>query len=98
MKEDHMKVAWMIPLAALAWQARAQACGCFTQPNVQTPVVQAGERILFAHEGGNVVAYIQIQYQGSADHFGWLVPLPSIPTLELGTDELFTQLIRTTQS
>jgi hypothetical protein len=88
---------WMIALAVLTWQAEAHACGCFTQPNVQTPVVQAGERILFAHEGGNLVAYIQIQYQGSADHFGWLVPLPSVPTLELGTDEVFTQLGNVTQ-
>jgi hypothetical protein len=92
-----MKVAWMIPLAALLWQPRAHACGCFTMPSVATPVVQAGERILFAHDGTNVIAYIQIQYQGSADQFGWLVPVPSIPTLTLGTDELFTLLGKSTQ-
>ncbi len=92
-----MKVAWMLPLAALLWDNRAEACGCFTQPTVTTPVVQAGERILFAHEGNEVIAYIQIQYQGSADHFGWIVPLPSIPTLQIGTDELFAKLGATTQ-
>ena len=41
-----------------------------------------------------VTAHIQIQYQGTATDFGWLLPLPSVPTLELGTDELFTQLTR----
>jgi hypothetical protein len=75
----------------------ARACGCFAQPSPAQPVVQAGERILFAHEGGQVVAYIQIQYSGQADRFGWLVPLPSVPTLQLGSDELFTQLGATTQ-
>jgi hypothetical protein len=70
----------------------ANACGCFAPPSPMTPVVQAGERILFMHDGSQVTAYIQIQYQGAAAEFGWLVPLPSVPTLEVGTDELFTTL------
>ena len=74
----------------------ARACGCFAQPSAATPVVQAGERILFAHEDDQVIAYIQIKYQGAADQFGWIVPLPSVPTLELGTDALFTMLDRST--
>ena len=78
--------------AVAAHASDARACGCFAQSSTATPVVQAGERILFAHEGDEVVAYIQIQYQGKADEFGWLVPLPSVPTLTLGTDELFTML------
>ena len=78
--------------AAAAHASDARACGCFAQPSVATPVVQAGERILFAHEGDQVIAYIQIQYQGAADDFGWIVPLPSVPTLDVGTDELFKML------
>jgi MYXO-CTERM domain-containing protein len=46
---------------------------------------------------GQVTAHIQIQYQGSASDFGWILPLPSIPKLELGTDELFTALYGQTQ-
>ncbi|MCA1665013.1 MAG: DUF2330 domain-containing protein [Myxococcales bacterium] len=74
----------------------ARACGCFAQPSAANPVVQAGERILFAHENDQVIAYIQIKYQGAADQFGWIVPLPSVPTLELGTDALFTMLDNST--
>src|SRR5262245_54167387 len=89
----------MASLAAslLALEPAARACGCFTQPSPASPVLQAGERILFSHDGENVVAYIQIQYQGRADQFGWIVPLPSVPTVELGTDELFTKLGGATQ-
>ncbi|CAN0578175.1 unnamed protein product, partial [Laminaria digitata] len=29
--------------------------------------------------------------------FGWILPLPSVPDMTLGTDELFTQLVATTQ-
>ena len=75
----------------------AEACGCFAPPDPTVPVVQAGERILFAVQNGVVTAHIQIQYAGDAKDFGWLLPLPSVPTLKLGTEELFTQLIRTTQ-
>src|SRR4051812_13766286 len=75
----------------------ASACGCFTPPDPSVPVVQAGERIAFAMDGGQGTAHIPIQYSGDAKEFGWLLPLPKIPTLELGTDELFNQLIATTQ-
>ncbi len=93
-----MRIIWATTLTAfLLWQTRAEACGCFTMPSVATPVVQAGERILFAQDGDQVIAYIQIQYQGTADRFGWLVPLPAVPTLQLGTDEVFTKLGANTQ-
>jgi Uncharacterized protein conserved in bacteria (DUF2330) len=75
----------------------SEACGCFAPPDPTVPIVQAGERILFAVENGVVTAHIQIQYAGDAKDFGWLLPLPSVPTLKLGTEELFTQLINTTQ-
>lgn len=75
----------------------ARACGCFTPPDPTVPIVQAGERIAFQVEDGVVTAHIQIQYSGEADEFGWLLPLPSVPTLDVGTDELFGQLIQQTQ-
>ena len=75
----------------------AKACGCFTPPDPSVPVVQAGERLLFSVANGQVTAHIQIQYAGSASEFGWLLPLPSEPQLELGTDELFNQLTAQTQ-
>src|SRR5438128_2397754 len=88
-----------LTVAAIAWAmpGSARACGCLAAPNPASPVVQAGERILFAHDGNDVVAYIQIQYAGNADQFAWLLPLPSVPTLALGTDELFTALGQATQ-
>src|SRR5256885_1847924 len=39
----------------------AAACGCFTPPDPSVPIVQAGERILFAMQDGVVTAHIQIQ-------------------------------------
>ena len=82
----------------------AAACGCFAPPDPSVPIVQAGERILFAHENGQVTAYIQVQYAGKPGEFGWLLPLPAVPKTQAGTDgidvgvdELFSQLLNTTQ-
>ena len=85
-------------LSVLAPQS-AIACGCFAPPDPSVPIVQAGERILFAESSGQVTAYIQVQYSGKPGEFGWLLPLPAIPKtkagtdgIDVGVDELFTQL------
>lgn len=90
-------VAALAVAVVLSWSRPVEACGCFAPPNAAEPIVQAGERILFAVNNGKVTAHIQIQYAGDARDFGWLLPLPSVPTLELGSDELFTRLSATTQ-
>lgn len=89
--------ALVLAVAASFASQRAEACGCFAPPDPTVPILQAGERILFGVENGTVTAHIQIQYAGEARDFGWLLPLPSVPQLELGTEALFTQLIAQTQ-
>ena len=93
------RLALALALAGLGLPVErvASACGCFTPPDPSVPVVQAGERILFAIQDGQVTAQIQIQYDGPAQDFGWILPLPSEPTMELGVDELFTKLTSQTQ-
>ena len=91
-----------IAAGLIAGERMASACGCFSPPNPAVPIVQAGERILFAHKDGKVTAHIQIQYAGSSadaqEDFGWILPLPSEPgPLKLSTQELFDQLIDRTQ-
>ena len=71
--------------------ATALACGGFfcSQAN---PVDQAGEHILFAVDGNDVTAHIQIKYQGAAESFSWVLPMPSTPDFAVGTDVLFARL------
>lgn len=89
--------------AALA-PSSAEACGCFAPPDPSVPIVQAGEEIVFSYEPGAtpqeqgvVTAHIKIFYEGPAEEFGWLLPLPSVPDWELGVEELFVQILNTTQ-
>jgi hypothetical protein len=103
MNASNMTRLWVpaLPLAAaaalLAPAPEAHACGCVAPQFPSVPVVQAGERIVFAQDGDRVEAHIQIQYEGPAEEFGWLVPVPDVPELLLSTDELFTQVTQATQ-
>jgi uncharacterized membrane protein YgcG len=59
--------------------ASALACGGFFCNQAQ-PVNQAAEGIIFADNGnGTTTAVIQIQYQGPAKSFSWLLPISSVP-------------------
>jgi len=76
---------------ALVAPRAAEACGGFFCQNV--PVDQSGEHLLFGiEEDGTVVAHIQIQYQGAAEDFAWVLPLPANPVVGVGTDEVFRTL------
>jgi hypothetical protein len=70
----------------------AHACGGFFCNNV--PVEQEGEDIVFSVDEVNetTTVHVQISYTGAAEDFAWIVPVPTIPTLELSTDRLFTEL------
>lgn len=71
--------------------APALACGGFFCSLAQ-PVDQSAERILFAVEDEEVTAHIQISYQGPAEEFSWVLPLPAVPEVGVGTEQLFTAL------
>lgn len=68
----------------------AQACGGFFCKLI--PVEQAAEQIVFRQDGDLTTLMIQIQYSGAADDFGWVIPVPATPTIEIGSNTLFTDL------
>jgi hypothetical protein len=57
------------------------------------PVDQKGENILFVMSQGEVEAHIQIQYKGDAARFAWVLPIPAIPEIEVGSETLFQNLL-----
>lgn len=62
------------------------------------PPVQSGEEIVYGVESdGSVVMTVRIYYQGTAPEFAWLLPVPAVPTISLGTDALFAALDPPTQ-
>jgi hypothetical protein len=100
---------WALALLALAAvmgsPARARACGGFFCNQPQTPgdlpVAQTAENVLFAMSRAGdryqLEAHVQIAYTGPADRFSWVVPVDSMPALDVGSDQVFARLIQATE-
>jgi MYXO-CTERM domain-containing protein len=91
----HALVFGALLTAGLLTAPRAEACGGFLCSRV--PIDQSGERIVFGVRDNTVEAHVQIQYQGAAEKFSWVVPMPALPTLEVGTPLIFGYLDSRTQ-
>ena len=78
-------------LAMPAW-----ACGGFFC-NLQSPVNQAAERVLYVQDGPQITVHIQISYQGPSTKFSWVLPLQSVPVLKTGSDAVFNVLENATR-
>ncbi len=80
-----------VALAALSAGDRpanqAAACGGFFCQRV--PINQAAEQIIFRQDGSQITAIVLIQYQGTAEDFSWIVPVPGIPDLSVVPGLLF---------
>ncbi len=75
-------------LAHVVQPSPAAACGgTFCDGgNGGMPVDQTGETIVFAQGGGFVEAHVQINYEGGdASEFSWIVPVPEVPEIEVGS-------------
>ncbi len=77
----------------------AHACGglfCSSTPSISTPIAQNAERIVFEVGDGYVDAHVQVFYEGPADEFAWVVPVPAEPELFPSQEALFDRLVATT--
>lgn len=74
----------------------AEACGgtfCDGGGPTPMPVDQSGENILFVRDNGFTEAHIQIQYEGEAQNFAWVIPLLAVPEFSVGSEPLFQSLL-----
>lgn len=66
----------VIGAVIVAWSGMAAACGGFFCQN--DPVDQTGERIVFTANGDDTITtLIEILYQGAAEDFSWILPIPA---------------------
>ena len=82
-------------ILTLATGSSALACGGFFCSTF--PMNQVAERILFVVGEGVVSTHVQIQYNGDAPDFAWILPVPSPPDLQVTHNEVFRQLQFATQ-
>lgn len=60
------------------------------------PVEQTGEDVLFVQEGDQLETHVLIRYEGEAENFSWVVPVMTIPEIDVGSEPLFGRLSQAT--
>lgn len=94
----HTKILSSIAALALLSQAQsAYACGgCFSPPaaDQKQTVVQNAERVLFMRDEKTKksTVWIEVVYSGLAKDFGWVVPVPKLPVVGVGSRRVFDAL------
>ena len=83
----------LLSLVVTGSSQRVFACGGFFC-NVQDPINQAAERILFAVQNDETEMHVQVQYEGPPAGFGWILPVTPGVTTELSSEALFVALNR----
>ncbi len=79
-------------LSSLYTPSTARACGGFFCNNSQ-PVNQAAERIVFSTaDDGSVTAIIEVQYQGEAEDFAWMLPVAGTPEVGVSSTAALDRL------
>lgn len=89
-----MVPAWLC-LGLTAAPSVALACGgCFVPTTSASPTVQESERVLFVRhpDGQLATVWVEIRYNGPANDFGWVVPVPALPTVGVGSRYVFDRL------
>jgi hypothetical protein len=86
-------ITLMVLVIALA--RTVSACGGLFCQNI--PVDQQAERIIFTVNNDDTIsAYVQINYTGSAPDFSWVVPVPSVPKVDVAEIASFDEMSRLT--
>lgn len=71
------------------------ACGGFFCTN--TPIDQSAERIIFTiNNDDTITAIVGINYTGPAEEFSWIVPVPSVPEMDVAETDMLDLLERAT--
>lgn len=76
----------------------AVADGCFVfKWNKTIDISEPTQKAIIVHDAGRENLLLQVKYEGPLEEFGWLIPVPSLPTVEKGSMEPFYELSKLTQ-
>ena len=88
-------------LVVIAAPIGVRADGCFTVPkfvwNKHKDINEPTQKAIIVYDNGHEDLLLQVKYEGPAEEFGWLVPVPTLPKVERGSMECFYELSKITQ-
>ncbi len=65
--------------------------------NKSIDINEPTQKAIIVHDAGQEDLLLQVKYEGPLEEFGWLIPVPSLPTVEKGSMRPFYELSRLTQ-
>ena len=74
---------WTLPLLLTQMVPQADACGGFFGP-AEKNVFSDAQQVLFQRDGDRISVEYLVKYEGEADQFGWVIPVPGT----LDTDDV----------
>ncbi len=87
--------------AGLLAPAIGQADGCFVAPkfvwNKHKDINEPTQKAIMVYDAGREDLILQVKYDGPVEEFGWLVPIPNLPTVQKSSMQCFYELSRYTQ-
>ena len=92
----------LVPLlAALLAPANALADGGFVVSKFvwdkHKDINEPTQKAIVVYDAGREDLILQVKYEGPVDEFGWLIPVPDLPTVQEGSMECFYELSQYTQ-
>lgn len=76
--------------------AKALGDGMFVWDR-RTDLEEPTQKAVILHDNGVEDMILQVEYAGAAEAFGWIVPLPAKPDIQLADAEIFAELSQFTQ-
>ena len=55
------------------------------------------QKAIMVYDAGREDLILQVKYEGPVDEFGWLIPVPNLPTVQKGSMKCFYELSQYTQ-
>jgi len=72
--------------------------GCFVfRWNKAVDINEPTQKAIIVYDRGREDLLLQVKYQGPLEDFGWLIPVPGLPSVEKGAMEPFYELSQLTQ-
>lgn len=79
----------------------ARADGCFVAApfvwDKHKDINEPNQKAIIAYDAGREDLLLQVKYDGPVEEFGWLIPVPGLPTVRKGSMKCFYELSRYTQ-
>jgi HEAT repeat protein len=83
-------------VAIVFGSASAYADGCFVWKK-EKDINEPTQKAIILHDQNREDLILQVKYEGAAEEFGWLIPVPGQPEVRKGTMEAFYELSQITQ-